>query len=370
MIPTETDHSNAVELPPVPADSACRQAGFGSCVVRVLDAVSTGIAVCDHTGTLLYLNPTGADILGVGERDVRGADIGEVFVPLALLEQTAARCESERSPEISVRFSDDRQLLIGYRIAATSGMTRVEEERQAVVLFQDITEFARIRQERDHLLRVATMSRLLPTIAHEIKNPLAGIHCLAEVLKQEVESQRQQEDLDAILAEVERLRLIVDGLGLANGSMLDGGKVESITDEIEDMVRFLSPRAAQLGISLRFKEQGQVRAIINRQMLRLVLVNLVNNAFDACSNGGEITLSCRREAGTLELEVRDTGCGMSAEQRQRAVELFYTTKPQGSGIGLALIVQVLQRAHGTMEIASEVGQGTTVTIKLPQERNQ
>ena len=108
-------------------------------------------------------------------------------------------------------------------------------------------------------------------------------------------------------------------------------------------------------------------AIINRQMLRLALVNLVNNAFDACSEGDVVTLSATLTASQLEIAVNDSGCGMAQEQIARATELFYTTKAKGSGIGLALIAKMLERAHGKLTLHSEPGNGTQAVLTIPQE---
>jgi signal transduction histidine kinase len=103
-------------------------------------------------------------------------------------------------------------------------------------------------------------------------------------------------------------------------------------------------------------------------MLRLVLLNLIKNAFEACTAGDTITVTSTYPAGRLEIRVADSGSGMSAEQLARATELFYTTKTGGSGIGLALIEQVVQRSDGSVEVRSAPDQGTEVTISVPQER--
>ncbi len=349
-----------------PADSVCVQAGFTRCAVRLLDVIGAGITICDSSGRLLYLNPAGASILGVEGALVVGRDIGEVFAPLPRLVAEVDACRSGESPEIPIRTGTGGDVLVGYRMAATAGLTDSAEDEQRVFLFQDITEFAEVRRERDHLLRVATVSQLLPTIAHEIKNPLAGIQCLAESLVHELQEDEQREDLGAILGEVERMRLVIDGLGLAGGSLLQGAGAADMSAEVGYLLRMLQPRAEQLGIELVTNVQVEQPIQVNRSILRLVLLNLVNNAMEACHAGGTISVGIRHDTELLQIRVSDTGCGMPSEQIERATELFYTTKPGGSGIGLALINQMVRRDRGDLQIVSQPGKGTQVTLQVPQ----
>jgi signal transduction histidine kinase len=351
-----------------PANAVCQQAGLNSCVIPLLDVLGAGVAICRRSGKVLYLNPTGGAILGASSELARGSDISEVF---ASLEELSAAAETDIggvSPEISITNRKGRQVHIGFRLAETSGLLEAGEENQIIILFQDITAFNQIRSERDHLLRVATVSRLLPTIAHEIKNPLAGIQAIAEVLHSELESRDQRDDISAILSEVERMRLIVDGLGLADGSLLDGGSETDIGVEVKALFRLLESRANQLGIGLAWSGGDRLNVTLNRNMLRLLLLNLLKNALEACSAGDTVTVAVRRRPHQLELSVTDTGCGMSEEQAQRATELFYTTKTGGSGIGLALTEQVMQRSGGKVEIRSRVAHGTEVFLFVPLER--
>ncbi|MCP4657591.1 MAG: GHKL domain-containing protein [bacterium] len=352
-----------------PEDSICQQAGFDRCVARLLDVLGAGIAICQVSGCLLYLNATGGRILGVSPSEVRGRDVSEFFASMEQLLEAVAASDTGMSAEIPIRSRHDKQLRIGYRLAETSGLIEPLAEVQRVLLFQDITESARIRHERDHLLRVATVSRLLPTIAHEIKNPLAGIQCLAESLQHELDRNDHKEDLRVILSEVERMRLIIDGLGLADGCLIEQCEQTDLAREVRELFRLLEPRARQLGIALRFEEEEPRPAAVNPGMLRLVLLNLMNNAIDACASGDAIAVKACRNNGRLEMTVADTGRGMSPETLRRATELFFTTRPRGSGIGLALIAQVVERAGGELDIESAPDRGTRVCLTIPQERS-
>jgi len=158
--------------------------------------------VRDPDGTARFLNAAGAQILGVSRTRMVDGDLAEVMAPLAELQRLASG-ERGGSAEVWVNSDHAQSLHLGFQLGSTAGMTRAGST-EVVVLFRDISDFDCLRRERDRLLRLATVSRLLPTIAHELKNPLAGIQSLVEVLLEEVTGPRQNRDLAAIPAEVER----------------------------------------------------------------------------------------------------------------------------------------------------------------------
>lgn len=363
-LPTEGHAAGDARVAP-PPDSVCLQAGFDRCVARLLDVLEAGILICSSHGVLQYINPTGCEILGISADSVRGVQVGRVLAPLAELEALSEAAAGRMSPELAVTGGDGRPLKIGFRLGSSLGLSAAELEPQVVILFQDITSFVEVREERDRLLSLDAVSRLLPTIAHEIKNPLAGIQCLAEALECSLEDDEQREDLRAILSEVERMRLIVDGLGLA-GRRLSRDLVRTdVCRELASLDRLVGARAVSLGVTLEWACRLEDPAAVDPSTLRLVLINLINNALDACSSGGHIVVEVDAEDDLLRLQVRDTGCGMSEEAQRRATDLFYTTKPQGSGIGLALLTQLVQRDGGEMRIDSQPDKGTVVAIDVP-----
>ncbi len=353
--------------PAPPDDSVCVRFGFARCALGLVEALKAGVLVINEDGTVAYLNEAGATILGVETDNTLGTDVLTVLAPLDRLRAiTTTDGRREHRPEIEiVRKSDGVRRWIGFKMTEVADMIEPAGTRQFVLLFQDIDDAIAIRRERDRFLRMATMAQVLPTIAHEIKNPLAGIKSLADVLSEELTDPRQQEDIALIRTEIERLRMIVDGLGMADGSMMDGTVEINPCEEIRVIHRLVSPKAAAIGVTLSLEDCGSGRFPLNRSLFRVVLLNLVNNALDACTQGDSVTIRCDHgDDGTFRLIVRDTGCGMSPEVLRNASELFFTTKPQGSGIGLALISQVVQRSNGEMIVSSTEGAGTEIEIRL------
>ncbi len=333
--------------------------------VAVLDTLQAGVLLTRSDGEVVYINQMGLEILGHHEPPPPGASIDQVFRSIPELE--GAPCESGRdddSRQIRIRRGDGSEILVGFRLSRLIG-SNSDESELLTVLFQDISEYAHLREERDRLLRIATVSRLLPTIAHEIKNPLAGIASLAEVMLEEVADPRQREDLGAILSEVRRLRHVVDGLGVADCHLLDDVDHFFLEPELRSVLSFFDFRAGHLGAELILECPKDLVVELNRPLLRMLLFNLLTNALEACASGNVVRLSVLPRPDVLELRVTDSGQGMPAEALARSTELFYSTKRRGSGIGLSLVDEVVRRSGGELRISSALGEGTNLFLSLP-----
>jgi signal transduction histidine kinase len=119
-------------------------------------------------------------------------------------------------------------------------------------------------------------------------------------------------------------------------------------------------------VRLRCDAAPALTAVLNRSTFRLVLINLLGNALDACTSGGTVTVAAHPIGEELDVAVIDDGCGMADDVRERATELFFSTKSRGSGIGLALVHQILRRGGGELSIDSTPDTGTAVRLRIPQ----
>jgi len=353
------------QVPVPPDDSVCVRFGFSRCALGLVEVLQAGVMVLDGHGVIAYLNRAGADIIGVDADASIGQDISSAGLDFDRLREIGSS-GGRWGKRSEIRLSrNGKQSWIGFKMTVVEDMLKDVEGNQYVLIFQNIDENIRLRKERDRFLRMATVARILPTIAHEIKNPLAGIKALSDVLLDELRDPRQREDVQAIRTEVERLGLIVDGLGMADGALLDGRENINPDDEIRTVLRLVAPKAANLGISLEKELDGNLALPLNRSLFRVVLINLLNNAMEACSSGDRVRILCEhRDPEEFQLVIEDSGTGMSPETLEQATEFFFTTKETGSGIGLALIEQVVGKSGGKLLINSREGAGTRVEIRL------
>lgn len=223
----------------------------------------------------------------------------------------------------------------------------------------------RLREERDRLLRLAAVGEVLPSLLHELRNPIAGVTTALEVLIEEMEPGEVRDTLHALLGELRRAQLTLQGIGTADRALRGDGSHHAIDHALRDACRVMSASAREAGVELRTDIPDLPLLPIDAPALRGVLFNLLNNAIAATRGKGTVDVIVRLDGSTLNVVVRDDGVGMKPEVRARCTELFFTTKARGSGIGLALARRTLESVGGSIDIESEPGKGTTVTLSIP-----
>lgn len=326
----------------------------------MLSAVPTGVLALDGRGRVMSCNPFAGAVLGIEPAAAMGAPLESLFVPLAELRLRAGPDGRGEIPHVR---PDGRRTTLGFAVA---GLPLDTTGDGAVVLVQDVATLEDLRDQRDRLLQMAAVSEVLPTMLHELRNPLAAVSTTLELLVEEVEG-RMQQDLHSVLGEVRRLTLSLQGIG-GGHARIRSKRCQAIDEAIEEAVQVLKATAARRGIALSASVAVMPLLPLSREVIRGVVFNLVRNSIDACGEGDAIEVQAHlTEAGELELVVADSGAGMEPEVLARCTELFFTNKQQGSGIGLALCHQIAERGRGRLFVDSRPGGGTTVTLRVPTD---
>jgi signal transduction histidine kinase len=204
-------------------------------------------------------------------------------------------------------------------------------------------------------------------LAHEVKNPLAAIKGLSTHMARGAGDEKTKERLDIVAQEADRLQAIVDGfLGFTRG--LDDLRIARVLpyDVARELVVLLETRAEEAGVAIEVigDERADVRG--DARKIRQALLNVVLNALEASPRGSSVTIAVARGApDTVRVRVTDRGAGMSAAVLERLRKPHFTTKPRGSGLGVAIARAFVEQHGGTMTIESAEGAGTTVVIELP-----
>jgi len=263
-----------------------------------------------------------------------------------------------------VKSADGESMSIGYRLSPLTLPT--QEAVGYAMSFGDVTRVQRLRREHDRLLQIASIHQLLPTVLHELRNPLAAITNALELLIEDYTDPNLQEELHAVLSEARRMRLSIEGIGTV-GRDLRSERLQAVDFACREAFRVMAARARSAGVLAEMHVADLPLLPFDVAMVRAIVFNLVNNAIQACKEGERIDLIVkldeRREV--LEITVTDTGCGMGEEVMQRCSEMFYTTKPRGSGIGVPLCRGAAEGAGGVMHIESAKGAGTCITLRIP-----
>jgi signal transduction histidine kinase len=224
-----------------------------------------------------------------------------------------------------------------------------------------------LREERlsDAEAQLRRLQSVGAKVAHELKNPLASIKGLCQLVARTPESERTQERLAVVASEISRMETILNEY-LSFSRPLEDLRPETldVSAIARDVLDVLAGRADQAGVTLTL--DGNATAVHgDARRLKEALINLVANAIEATPNGGTVALRLRNGGNAVVLEVRDSGRGIAPEDLDRIGTSFFTTRPTGTGLGVVLAQGVINQHGGTLTYASTLGHGTTATIMLP-----
>ncbi len=259
--------------------------------------------------------------------------------------------------------------------ARTAELARANDALRAEIVERKKveTELLRLQLELGRVERLATLGRMAGTIAHDLGTPLNSVLGYTQLLAQESMTERARRRLAIIETQINRMGEIIQRY-LSQTRGTPAKSEVNINELVRDTLVLLQPNFEQRGVEVTSALAG-TRLVVsgNGNSIQRVLINLLDNAVDACEKKGTVkitTVECpvtSTKAPGVAIEVADTGTGIPPDVLPRIFDLFVTTKPPGRGTGLGLVIcQEIIRAHGgTINIVSEVGQGTTVSIYLP-----
>jgi two-component system NtrC family sensor kinase len=251
--------------------------------------------------------------------------------------------------------------------AAAGDLERQVEERTAA-----------LRQAQDALAqseKLASLGTLSASIAHEINNPLAGILTFARLMSRTLESGEVDDaaraaclkNLGLIQRETERCTRIVRSLlDFARARPIEMNNVDA-TAALDEAISLTQHKLQLQQVVVAKALEGPAIVRGDFGQLRQVFVNLILNACDAMANGGTLTVRSRRVDGgrAVETDFADTGSGIAPEHLSRIFDPFFTTKQMGTGLGLSVVYGVVDKHGGSMKAQSRLGEGTTMTVRLP-----
>ena len=217
--------------------------------------------------------------------------------------------------------------------------------------------------------KFAALGRLTSGVAHEVKNPLNAMRIHLELLKARLGGSQPavRENLDVIAQEIVRLDRVVQGFlkfVRPDEIRLAPVRVEALLAEV---ARLMAPEAGRTGARIAEDVVPDLPPVAgDAELLQQALTNLVTNAIQAMPKGGTVTLGARLGSdGSVEIRVADEGVGIPAHDLEKIFRLYYTTKSEGSGIGLSMVYRTVQMHDGRIDVESEVNHGTVMVVTLP-----
>jgi len=238
----------------------------------------------------------------------------------------------------------------------------------ALLIMRDTESVQRIGDEIEMSRRLSASGRLTRGVAHEVKNPINAIVLHLQLLRNKLAHQEPdtQRHMDIIDSEIRRLDRVVQTLvDFTRPRDLHLEEVD-LRRLLEDVAQLAAPDAEQHGVTIERQMPEQRLPIkVDLDLMKQAILNVVINGVQAMPQGGVLIISARRENNAIVSEVRDQGAGIPQDMRDKIFELYFTTKKDGSGIGLAQTYQILQWHYGSVDFESAEGTGTTFRFHIP-----
>jgi PAS domain S-box-containing protein len=392
----------------------------------IVESMPSGLITTDRNGCIITFNRAAEAILGYHPFEVLGQPLHR-FLDLQSapsLNQTLQRMitshwlqQHEWSGQSPTGMACSETVITGDRhgqeVVLDVDMLPLwdDQGRQVGILatFIDVTSVHRLEEEKRRLDRLASLGEMAANVAHEVRNPLASIKTVMQMLGEDLASDQptnqQQpiepgvgvhESIEVVLKEVERLDIIVrDLLLFARPRQLHRVRCK-LTELSDRILHFLQQQCEQANVVIHRLYSEVPTALIDMAQMEQVLLNLYMNALQAMPDGGILTIACheiscvqpatrnfasadvgaaapddiqreRKDEPTrwLEISVSDTGGGIPPDQIERVFQPFFTTKAHGIGLGLAITRRLIEDHGGQIQVEGHYGYGATVTVRLP-----
>jgi signal transduction histidine kinase len=341
-------------------------------------SLRNGVLAVTRDGTVTVMNDVAYQILGLERRP---SDIGKHFSEVLKSQLEVCRIvanafELSHLPNRAELRLKSTGKVIGYTLSQVRSSTG--HVSGAAMFFKDLTRVEQL-EERERLRdRLAALGEMAAAIAHEVKNPLAGIEVMAGLLKRQLaDSEDAQSILGDIIKEAKMANAIVlEVLDFVRPIRLQVERI-SVTDAIRDAVSMAESHVPRGNVEVSVAFAEQLPAIQgDPHQLRQIFTNLLTNAFEALGGDGAVTVlaSTLNEDGPaggepqgpmVQVDVTDNGPGMPADVVDKIFSPFFTTKPQGSGLGLAIVRKIVDAHDGRIDVRVLETGGTRFRVTLP-----
>lgn len=328
-----------------------------------------GIQITDLDGCTIYSNKAIEKILGYSPADFRGKNIREMNLYSEFADNKIIQDLKETGHwvgELMLRHKDGREVPIWL----TTSIVRDDKGVPIAIvgIIRDITyqkEKEKLERQLLQADKLATIGQLASGVAHEINNPLGNISLYTQMLLRKTEDENTKAKLNVIADEANRAAQIVKGLlDFARQSEIELAPID-INKEIGKVLSILTPQLREIKVTKDFETLPSILG--DSGQIEQVMMNLLTNAIQSITENGEIIIRTSIKHDHVEISISDNGCGIPGDILDKIFDPFFSTKEQGKGTGLGLSISygIIKRHRGSIEVQSEVGKGTTFTIKLP-----
>lgn len=344
---------------------------------NIVRSISSGVFTADAAGAITSFNPAAQEVTGYSVMQVLGRSWREIF------NWHPGRC-SDDAPlpglsamtrfEVECKSASGNRLVLGMTV---SPLHEREEPHGLVGVFKDLTQIRDLEEEMRRKEWLANLGEMSAGMAHEIRNPLGALAGAMQMLRKDAAADATDRRLmDIAIREATRLdAIITEFLQYARPPALNLAEhnINKILAETLDLVQHEARNRKQVAIATSLAG-GSLFAQVDENQMRQVFWNLATNAFDAMPDGGQLTITtgCRhidaagRKGDVVEIAFHDTGEGIAAENLDKIFLPFFTTKKQGSGLGLAAVHRIVDLHGGWIKVENHPPHGARFVVCLPR----
>ncbi len=347
--------------------------------LHIVDSMASALVAVNMQGEILSFNRAAESLLGFTEAEVKGQPFGALLGSDGeqVLKATLEHGREVLREETILRAKDGAAV----PVSLTTSLLRNERRMVygAIATFVDLTPLRRAEEHARAMDRLAALGRFTSSVAHEIRNPLTGIAAGVQYLVRAfADDAPQRENLEFILSEIRRLDGIVQDLFDITHRRQLNLRVAPFEEAARRAIQSLEAVLAERRVTASIEVTPMTPPLAHdADQMQQVFINLIKNAAEASPPGSSVRIwigpggehGRRRRRPTVAARVRDEGCGIPSDHQQTLFEPFFTTKPGGTGLGLYICHDIVERHSGALTVQSEEGRGTTFTVELPLDHN-
>jgi PAS domain S-box-containing protein len=332
---------------------------------NILDNMTDGVIGMDKNDNIIFVNKIVESLFEIKSEDIIGRNYKNV-ISHQEINNILELMKEIKDKEITIRNKSGKYLTL---IISFSFVYNEKQELEfSIMVFQDITQSKILTQQLQRNEKLIAMGELAAGVSHEIRNPLNSISILIQRLKSEFEPKDNpgvyHKFLLSIKVEINRLNNVIEQfLKFSKRPKLNLQKT-NLAGLINEIIDLIKEEAETKNIQILKNLKVDPVLDLDKEQIKQAILNIIRNAFEAMDNNGELNILLKSEKENVILEISDTGYGIPKENLSKIFNIYFSTKPNGSGIGLSIVNQIISEHNGKIEVESEAGIGTKFRIFL------